>query len=124
IAHWAAAGASAAQIDQMLDAQIRIADLPNSGFLANSDEHGITIDSNAAGWGWFIDSTPADNAEFQATALPGQLEATGGSAAGHIDLLTVLVHELGHMIGLQDTASAGVMNVALDTGERRLPDAT
>lgn len=33
-------------------------------------------------------------------------------------------HELGHIIGLPDTGSAGVMNIALATGERRLPDGT
>ncbi len=125
IAHWVAAGASAAQKAQMeyAAAHIIIDDLPNSGFLANSDEHGIiTIDGNAAGWGWFIDSTPADNAEFHTTTVPNQLMANGGNAASHIDLLTVLVHELGHVIGLADSTSAGVMNVALDAGERRLPD--
>jgi hypothetical protein len=57
------------------------------------------------------------------TRLPG-LVATGGAAAGHIDLLTVVEHELGHIIGLPDTGGPGVMEEALDTGERRLPDAS
>ena len=49
--------------------------------------------------------------------------ATSGNAANHIDLLTVVEHELGHILGLPDSGQTGVMNIALDSGERRLPDA-
>jgi large repetitive protein len=124
IQHWADAGASAAQIAQLEHTHIQIADLPDSGFLANTDGSGITIDTNAAGWGWFIDPTPADNSEFHATTTANELIATSGDAASHIDLLTVVEHELGHIIGLGDSTGAGVMNIALDSGERRLPGGT
>ena len=121
--HWAEAGASPAQLAQLAATQIHIADLPDTGVLANTDANGITIDSNAAGWGWFVDPTPGDNSEFNATASPTELLASGGAAAAHIDLLTVIEHEMGHVIGLEDSADPGVMNIALDLGERRLPDA-
>jgi hypothetical protein len=124
IQHWADAGASAAQIALLAHTHIQIADLPDSGFLANTDGSGITIDTNAAGWGWFIDPTPADNSEFHATTTANELIATSGDAASHIDLLTVVEHELGHIIGLGDSTGAGVMNIALASGERRMPGAT
>jgi VCBS repeat-containing protein len=123
IQHWADAGASAAQIALLGHASLKIADLPNSGFLADTDASGIMIDTDGAGWGWFIDPTPSDNSEFHATASPSELIATSGNAANHIDLLTVVEHELGHILGLPDTGQTGVMNIALDSGERRLPDA-
>ena len=62
----------------------------------------ITIDVDAAGHGWFVDATPYDDEEF----LPVDssdlvLEAiTGSKAAGRMDLLTVVMHELGHVLGL------------------------
>jgi VCBS repeat-containing protein len=126
IQHWADAGASAAQIAQLEQAtsHITITDMATPGVLAETDWNGITIDSNAAGWGWFIDPTPKDNSEFTATGSPNELLASGGDAAGHMDLLTVVEHELGHIIGLGDSNAAGVMNVDLDVGERRLPDTT
>lgn len=123
IQHWIDAGATPDQIAQIQNTQIHIADLPDTGILANTDANGITIDANAAGWGWFIDSTPNDNSEFQATASPTEWLANGGAAASHVDLLTVIEHEMGHVIGLEDSAQPGVMNVALDLGERRLPGA-
>jgi hypothetical protein len=126
VQHWADAGASAAQIAQLEQAasHITITDMATPGVLAETDWNGITVDSNAAGWGWFIDPTPAGNSEFTATGSPNELVATSGDAASHIDLLTVVEHELGHLIGLGDSDSAGVMNTDLDVGERRLPDAT
>jgi hypothetical protein len=120
IQHWADAGASASQIALLENTKLTIADLPDSGFLANTDANGITIDVNAAGWGWYVDPTPSNNSEYQTTAAPNDLFATSGSAVGPIDLLTVIEHELGHVLGLPDTSQDGVMNINLDTGERRL----
>jgi hypothetical protein len=46
----------------------------------------------------------------------------GSPAAGRVDLLTVLEHELGHVIGLPDDAKAGdLMNITLGIGVRRDP---
>jgi len=56
----------------------------------------VLIDSDAAGWGWFIDSTPMDNKEFKAYSINGEMTAIGSSPAfGDMDLLTVVMHELG-----------------------------
>ncbi|MGP0065709.1 MAG: hypothetical protein ACLQGP_19155, partial [Isosphaeraceae bacterium] len=52
--------------------------------------------------------------------------ATAGSspAADDVDLLTVLEHELGHMIGLPDNDQAGdLMDITLGLGVRRSPTA-
>ena len=86
----------------------------------------ITIDGDAAGYGWFVDATPGDDAEFGNGS--GTLLYTYGSQlpAGHIDLLTTVMHELGHQLGLgdsYDTADrADLMFGQITTGERRLPD--
>ena len=49
------------------------------------------------------------------------------AAAGHEDLLTVLMHELGHTLGLNDLDpalfSADLMAETLATGVQRLPSA-
>jgi hypothetical protein len=47
------------------------------------------------------------------------------AAFGHIDLLTVVMHELGHVLGLSDEDTithTHLMSATLDTGVRRLPE--
>jgi hypothetical protein len=85
----------------------------------------IWIDQDAAGYGWFVDPTPGDNAEFRAVVSGRDFVALPGSAAaGRIDLLTVVVHELGHELGLDDNLDPlDVMDEALAPGVRRLPAA-
>jgi hypothetical protein len=85
----------------------------------------ITISADGAGWGWFVDSTPASQEEFLSTGALNQFQAVaGGAAEGKLDLLTVLVHELGHVLGLTDTAdNTEIMALDLAPGMRRLPSA-
>jgi hypothetical protein len=65
----------------------------------------IVIDNDAAGWGWHVDtSTPP--------------------ASGRVDLLSTVLHELGHIIGLDhDDHADSPMAAALGSGTRHLPAA-
>jgi hypothetical protein len=58
----------------------------------------ISIDDDANGVGWFIDTTPQHNSEF--TGTDTYFQATPNSpASGKYDLLTALLHEMGHTLG-------------------------
>jgi hypothetical protein len=110
----------------LLDAvNFQIADL---GGLILGDTIGTTvlIDTDAAGYGWFIDTTPADNKEFKANSINGELTAMASTPAfGDMDLLTVVMHELGHVLGFTDLNSAAgedsLMGATLEVGTRYLP---
>ncbi|HVK08828.1 MAG TPA: M57 family metalloprotease [Gemmataceae bacterium] len=109
LARWAAAGAA---IDGVASLRVRLADLPGAT-LGLATPGGIWIDLDAAGHGWFVDPTPADDSEFR---LPGDQ-----GEQGRMDLLTVLLHEFGHLLG-HDHGGAGLMAESLATGQRLLPD--
>jgi VCBS repeat-containing protein len=98
------------------------------GYLALTTGTTITLDRDAAGYGWFIDQTPLRSEEFAAGSTPWQFTALEGSvAAGKIDLMTVLMHELGHVMNLGHVSSAvdgtRLMAGSIDPGIRRLPSA-
>ena len=120
IANWAATGLDAATIRQLSQVQFVVADLSGS-LLGEASGNTIYIDSNAAGHGWFVDSTPLRNEEF--LSLSGQLRAIDPRAVDRIDLLTVVEHELGHLAGLDDldALSNDLMSGVLAAGLRRAP---
>jgi len=73
---------------------VTVGDLPDLQ-LGFTDGKSITIDASAAGWGWSV-------------------------SGGGMDLATVVLHELGHALGLDH--DDGVMADTLSAGEtRRLP---
>src|SRR5262249_4682676 len=61
----------------------------------------IFIDSNAAGWGW-------------STNL-------NAPAAGRMDLLSTVLHEMGNAMGFEENLGQGVMGLTLDAGVRTVP---
>jgi uncharacterized repeat protein (TIGR01451 family) len=102
VAAWRAAGADPSALSNVANYAIHIATLPD-GELGWELPGEIWIDPTAQGWGWSIGSTPA----------PGQM-----------DLLTVVSHEVGHVLGFDDHAGGNdIMTTTLDAGMRRLPEA-
>jgi hypothetical protein len=82
-----------------------LADLPGAA-IGQTTGSTITLDTNAAGYNWFIDTTPADNSEFLPTSNPNEWVAKAGSAAaGKMDMLSVLLHEYGHALGMDHSAN-------------------
>jgi hypothetical protein len=121
---WAAAGANVSALGSV---QVVVGNLPGAELGESSSVvHTIYLDSNAQGWGWFIDPTPGQDAEFPLRVGATEERATSGPAAGEMDLLTVIMHEMGHFLGHEDLDPQAfpydLMSADLAVGVRRLPD--
>lgn len=104
---------------ELANVQFLVADLPD-GILASTYGDVIVIDDDAAGYGWFVDVTPFDDSEFTAVFGSDELVArAGGPAEGSVDLLTAVLHELGHVLGFEHGESDGIMEDTLSIGVRR-----
>ncbi len=106
IRDWAAAGLPAADIAKMRSVTADVATLGGNN-LGAAELYGteIAVDATADGWGWSVNPN-------------------GKPAAGRMDLLTVVEHELGHVVGLDSRFTGNpsdLMYAYLASGERRLP---
>jgi hypothetical protein len=122
---WAASGISGHDLTLLKKASVQITELP-AGYLGETAIGGETIylSSNADGFGWF--TTPTISAS--AGSVPGKVLADPSSeAADREDLLTVILHELGHTLGLSDLDptrfATDLMAETLPTGVSRFPSA-
>jgi hypothetical protein len=98
IRRWAAAGLSYAQVARLRATQFVVTDLSTTtpGEVGLARDGVVELDATADGYGWFVGPTPANDSEFSGHQPP---------PAG-MDLLTVVMHELGHELGLLDLNTA------------------
>lgn len=85
--------------------KIRVSDLPDT-YLGLSYPDLVLIDTDAAGHGWFVDPSPDSNDDLDQS---------------RVDLLTAVLHELGHVLDLEDTDANLLMSGVLSPGIRHLP---
>lgn len=118
---WLAAGLPADLVERLPLVQLEVVDLGTTNLLAETRPGVIRLDDDAAGFGWFIDRSPEDDAEFFQGG-PGTSLTTppAGPAADRMDLLTVIMHELGHAWGLAHSDNPDdVMADTLASGKRK-----
>lgn len=96
-------GSGDARLSALGNFHISVADLPDLA-LGFTQSNRVLIDTDAAGHGWFID---------------------GGATSG-MDLLTVVMHELGHRLGFEhsEAEAHNLMGATLGVGERHLHEAS
>lgn len=120
---WIGVGLSAEQRTVLDSIRFEIADLPPWHLGASTSRH-VALDRRACGYGWFIDKTPLEDTEFSVSGSDSALRLPGSQ---RIDLLSAVLHEMGHALGFEDDyASAARLEVMygfLPPGERRVPTA-
>ena len=95
---WLRAGFDANELNLLRNVSVQVGSLEGT-VLGCQFADNVWIDRDAAGYGWSID--------------PGQRTNSG---FGNIDLLSVVIHEFGHVLGLGHDAPYDVMSATLDPG--------
>jgi hypothetical protein len=100
---WADAGIDPARLQILSHVTVQVTALPPA-YLGLAFDDTIWLSADAAGYGWFTDPS-----------------LTASPPAGEVDLLTVVLHEMGHLLGYGDDAANDLMGEVLLPGERLLP---
>lgn len=97
IAYWAQQGANADDLATLRETEVQISNLGGKELGLTDAANSVTIDDDAAGYGWFTGS--------------------GEVNLQNVNLLSVVAHEFGHVLGYDHD----VMDATLAVGERDLP---
>ncbi|WP_201742286.1 hypothetical protein [Mangrovicoccus ximenensis] len=109
---WVEAGfVTEAEADALADVQVVVTDLEGATLARVLDENTIAIDLTAAGAGWNLEADPEDDTAYDS-----------GLVSGGVDLLTVLRHEIGHLLGYEHDDLA-IMSAELSASTRIAVDA-
>ncbi len=121
LARLSASGVDTRLLGSLASAAYGVGQVP-PGVLGQTDvaARRVTLSADGAGRGWFVDATPLRDEEF-APGTPGSpLTALPNSpAAGKEDLLTTVLHEMGHLAGAPD-GDSGLLAGTLALGTRDL----
>jgi len=111
ITAWESAGLDAAGVAALQSLSFEIANLPGR-YLGWATRDRIVLDLDAAGYGWYVaDARGEVSDEFEISDLKSQM-----------DLLTAVMHEMGHVLGLADLdGEDDLMAGVLQPGTRHLP---
>jgi CSLREA domain-containing protein len=114
IATWELAGLDAVRVASLHTVTFEIADLPGR-YLAWATPDRIVLDIDAAGYGWYVASEAGSVADGFGSS----------DSQSQMDLLTAVMHELGHVLGLADLEDEDddLMADILQPNRRRLPTA-
>jgi hypothetical protein len=119
IARWEAVLPAAAVTD-LQNITLTVSDITEAGIVAKTTsaagedglDYTIILDNNAAGATWYVDQTPNDDNDD-----------TNDGVYDSIDLLTVLMHEMGHVLGMDhpDFPTVDLLSENIEKGQRLLP---
>ena len=120
VRRWSAVLDDAQAVQRLRDVRVQVLDLPGTR-LGLASGTVIYIDANAAGHGWFLDPTPGQDGEFAPGGPGSPLVALPGlPAAGKEDLLTTVLHEMGHLAGRADVGESGHADDLMAGAEQRI----
>jgi hypothetical protein len=109
------AGVGPALLGRLSTVDFEVGQLPGSTLgYTYARVNTVVLDADAAGHGWFVDPTPLADEEFARDRTGALVALPGGPVGERMDLLTVVLHEMGHIVGRGDLGTAGHPNNLMD----------
>ncbi len=119
-ARWANAGLNVTTLQKLARVPFVIGDLSGAS-LGEAAGNRIDLDTDVAGNGWLVDSTPARSETFTPSQNNRPLPTVDPRVVDRMDLATVVENELGHSVGSNgpDALTDDIMSSVPGTGIRR-----